>query len=138
MAETHKIPLQQVLDVACGVGNWLLACKQLGASTSGVDLSERAIAACKSVMPEGDFYAGPAESLPFEDERFDVVTCLGSLEHFVDPGNALKEMLRVAKDNATFLLLVPNADFLTRRLGFFTGTDQVDAKEEVRTLDEWN
>lgn len=129
---------QQVLDVACGLGNWLLACRELDASTSGVDLSEKAISICKSVLPDGEFYATPAESLPFEDNRFDVVTCLGSLEHFVDPGKALNEMIRVAKDDAIFVLLVPNADFLTRRTGLFSGTYQVDAKEDVRTLSEWN
>ena len=129
---------QQVLDVACGAGNWLLACKELDASTSVVDLSEKAIAVCNSILSEGEFYSTPAESLPFDDNRFDVVTCLGSLEHFVDPGKALNEMVRVAKNNATFVLLVPNADFLTRRIGLFSGTSQVDAKEHVRTLGEWN
>lgn len=129
---------QQVLDVACGVGNWLLACSEAGASTSGVDLSEKAISICKSILPEGEFYATPAESLPFDDNTFDVVTCLGSLEHFVAPEIALNEMLRVAKNDARFILLVPNADFLTRRVGLFSGTYQVDAKEHVRTLDEWN
>lgn len=136
----HKIGVQanhQVLDVACGVGEWLLACKELGAATNGVDLSEKAITVCKKVFPQGEFYSTPAESLSFEDNRFDVVTCLGSLEHFIDPCKALKEMVRVAKDDAIFLLLVLNADFLTRRLGLFSGTNQVDAKEDVRTLCEW-
>ena len=125
---------QQVLDVACGTGEWLLACKELGAFTNGVDLSERAISACKTSLGEGEYFSMPAEVLPFEDARFDVVTCLGSLEHFIDPVKALKEMVRVAKTDAIFLLLVPNADFLTRRLGLFGGTYQTDAKEEVRPL----
>lgn len=84
---------------------------------NGVDLSEKAITVCKTALLQGDFYSTPAEDLPFEENRFDVVTCLGSLEHFVDPGKALKEMVRVAKNDAIFLLLVPNADFLMRRLG---------------------
>jgi 2-polyprenyl-3-methyl-5-hydroxy-6-metoxy-1,4-benzoquinol methylase len=127
----------QVLDVACGTGSWLLACQERGAATSGVDLSEKAIAACKAIMPAGEFHSTSAEKLPFGDKRFDVVTCLGALEHFVDPHSALMEMARVAKNDAYLLLLVPNADFLTRRLGLFSGTHQTDAKEEVRTLDEW-
>ena len=47
-------------------------------------------------------------------------------------------MVRVAKPNAQFLILVPNLDFLTRKLGLYGGTQQVDAKEEVRTLEAWN
>ena len=88
-------------------------------------------------MPEGEFFAQPAESLPFDTGRFDLVTCLGSLEHFVDPVKSLEEMSRVAKPDAAIVILVPNKDFLTRRLGLFGGTYQTDAKEVVRTLDEW-
>jgi ubiquinone/menaquinone biosynthesis C-methylase UbiE len=127
-----------VLDVACGTGGFLAACQQRGASIAGVDLSEVAIASCRSNLPQGDFYACSAEKLPFENGQFDLVTCLGSLEHFLEPVEALREMVRVAKPRATFVLLVPNKDFLTRRLGLYGGTYQVDAREEVRTLQEWS
>jgi SAM-dependent methyltransferase len=128
---------QKILDVACGVGNWLLACSKRGASVAGVDISEKAIAICRNALPDGDFSVQSAETLPFADCQFDIVTCLGSLEHFVDPLAALKEMLRVARKDARFVILVPNADFLTRKLGLFTGTQQVDAREDVRTLESW-
>ncbi len=127
----------RVLDVACGTGEWLRACVDRGAEVAGVDLSPKAIEVCKERLPKGTFHATPAEELPFEDERFDLVSCLGSLEHFVDPQAALKEMQRVAKPGAKFLILVPNAGFLTRRLGLFGGTDQVQAKETVLELDAW-
>ena len=129
-------PGQEVLDAACGAGGWLAACHNAGAIVSGVDISTPAINACKATMP-GDFFATVAEHLPFEDNKFDVITCLGSLEHFVDPDAALKEMHRVAKDSAKFIILVPNSDFLTRKLGLFIGTYQIDAKEDVKSLLEW-
>ena len=126
-----------VLDIACGLGEWLHVCLSNGAKVAGVDLSERAIEYCDRHMPEGDFHAVPAEHLPFDDAQFDLLSCLGSLEHFVDPVVALKEMARVAKPHARFLILVPNADFLTRKLRLFGGTNQKEAKEVVRTLPEW-
>ena len=46
-------------------------------------------------------------------------------------------MVRVAKREAIFLLLVPNADFLTRRLGLYGGTQQAEVREDVRTLAGW-
>lgn len=128
---------ERVLDVGCGSGEWLFACREQGAIVSGVDLSEKAVSVCKSVMPDGSFYAGVAEVLTFENDRFDLVSCLGSLEHFSDQPRALREMVRVAKPNARLLLCVPNSRFLTRRLGLYQGTFQVAVREEVHSLEEW-
>lgn len=127
----------KVLDVACGTGSWLSAVSERGAGIAGIDLSDRAISICKEHFPDAEFYSGPAEQLPFEDNKFNYVTCLGSLEHFIDPVGSIKEMVRVSKPDAQFILLVPNKDFLTRRLGLYGGTHQNAAKEEVRTLEEW-
>lgn len=127
----------RILDVACGTGEWLLAAQERGATVVGIDLSARAIDVCERHIPEGDFRVGNAESLPFESEQFDLVTCFGSLEHFLSPELALAEMKRVAREDAIFLLLVPNSGFLTRRLGLFDGTDQISVKEEVRSLKQW-
>jgi SAM-dependent methyltransferase len=128
---------KQVLDVACGLGQWLDLLHRRGARVSGIDISERAIAQCRQRFPDGDFQVGPAETLPFADGRFDRVTCMGSLEHFLDKPGALREMLRVAKADARFLILVPNAGFLTRRLGLYGGTNQTKIREDVYSLDEW-
>jgi len=115
----------------------LVACYELGAQTFGIDISQKAISICQNKMPHGKFYQHSAESLPFENESFDIISCLGALEHFVNPEKALKEIFRVAKKDAKILILVPNANFLTRRLKLFTGTSQIDAKEEVLSLEEW-
>lgn len=125
---------KQLLDLGCGTGKWLRAAADCGAIPVGIDISRVAIDACEHLVPEAELHCGPAEVLPFEDKRFDVVSCLGSLEHFLDPKAALREMLRVAKPKAIFLLLVPNAGFLPRRLGLYRGTHQANLWEEVRTL----
>jgi SAM-dependent methyltransferase len=130
---------KDILDVACGLGDWLGDFRDRGAaSVSGIDLSVRAIEACRVRYPQGDFHVGAAEVLPFPDASFDIVTCMGSLEHFVDKPAALREMLRVGRPDAKFLLLVPNAGFLTRRLGLYSGTQQARIKEDVQSLDAWN
>jgi SAM-dependent methyltransferase len=131
------VPRQKLLDVACGTGDWLLAAATQGATVSGIDISERAIGVCRKRLPEGAFHVGPAESLPFPDRQFDLVTCLGSLEHFLDQPQALKEMVRVAKPEARVLILVPNAGFPTYRLGLYRGTHQQAVRETIRSLDEW-
>ncbi len=130
-------PGEKVLDVACGTGEWLLAAQHRGAIVKGIDLSEKAIGACREAMPEAEFMVGKAEVLPFPDQTFDLITCLGALEHFIDMDAAIAEMIRVGKPNARYVILVPNADFLTRRLGFFQGTNQAMIKEEVLSLEAW-
>lgn len=130
-------PGTQLLDIACGTGEWLRCAKDFGAQISGIDISEKAISVCRQGLPDGDFHIGVAETLPFADNQFDLVTCLGSLEHFVDQPAALKEMHRVVKPNGKLLILVPNAGFLTYRLNLFRGTHQQSVRETIRSLDEW-
>ncbi|RBP72692.1 class I SAM-dependent methyltransferase [Marinobacter nauticus] len=128
---------QKVLDIACGKGTWLEVCHQQGAQVSGIDISSKAIAACQQLIPDGDFRCQPAEILPYEDRSFDLITCLGSLEHFLDQEQAISEMARVAKADAKIVILVPNSGFLTYRLGLYTGTQQQAVRETIRSLDEW-
>jgi SAM-dependent methyltransferase len=129
---------RRLLDVACGSGHWLVAAAGLGAIPAGVDISQKALDICRQNLPQAELHCGPAECLPFVDGQFDVVSCLGALEHFLDPLAALREMVRVAKPNAFFLLLVPNAGFLPARLGLYSGTHQADVREEIRSLVEWH
>lgn len=128
---------RRVLDVGCGRGDWLALLERRGASVSGIDISQVAVEACRLRLPGADIRHGPAEELPFPDGTFDVITCMGSLEHFVNKVRALREMVRAAKPSARYLLLVPNAGFLTRRFGLYRGTQQSKVREDVLTLDEW-
>jgi ubiquinone/menaquinone biosynthesis C-methylase UbiE len=98
----HFQPWQgkRLLDVGCGSGTWLRAVADLGAVPAGVDISQVALAACKQALPSADLYCGPAESLPFTEGEFDFISCLGALEHFLEPQAALREMIRVAKPGA--------------------------------------
>jgi len=138
LAETLCITAEDnVLDIACGTGEWLSVCGNMGADVSGVDISSRAITICQQRLPRGEFVCQAAETLPYPDESFDVVTCLGSLEHFLDQNQAIAEIHRVAKADARVLILVPNAGFLTHRLGLYSGTQQQAAKETIRSLDTW-
>ena len=88
-------PGDKVLDVACGDGMWLSVCKRRGALPYGIDLSDTAIEICRTRMPGHEFAAHPAEALPFADEQFDVVSCLGALEHMVNSHQALAEIVGV-------------------------------------------
>ena len=129
-------PGLRVLDIACGTGEWLAVLASMGAVVSGIDISTRAVEVCRQRLPEGIFETGPAETLPFPTQGFDIVTCMGSLEHFLDQPCALREMIRVARPGGRVLILVPNAGFLPYRLGLYHGTQQQAIRETIRSLPE--
>jgi len=126
-----------ILDIACGTGNWLRAVSAYSGNSVGMDISDRAIKACADTLEHKRLCVGVGEKLPFRNASFDLVTCLGSLEHFLDQALALSEIRRVAKETARVFILVPNAGFLTYRLGLFKGTNQAGIRETIRSIDEW-
>ena len=100
----------KVLDVACGSGTFFECNKNFLMSAWGIDCSKIAIAEAKKRFPDGNFQVGWADQLPYKDNFFDRVYCLGSLEHFLDMEKALKEMIRVLKWGGRILLQVPRGD----------------------------
>jgi len=98
----------RLLDIACGGGYFLSAASQKGLDCYGVDISERAIGIAGRQSGQKKLAVADAENLPWKDNSFDAVSCLGSLEHFLHPERALSEMLRVARRQAQFYILVPN------------------------------
>ncbi|HEX8185260.1 MAG TPA: class I SAM-dependent methyltransferase [Blastocatellia bacterium] len=93
-----------VLEIGVGAGadfeNW---CKHASHAT-GVDLTESAISLTRerlelnSIPPERySLRTADAESLPFEDESFDLVYSWGVLHHTPDTARAFREVFRVLR-----------------------------------------
>lgn len=131
-------PASHVLDVACGPGHLLCAALERGHRAAGVDLSQAAVTIAHELLPAADVRQGNAEHLPFADGTFDGVTCLGSIERFLDRERALGEMLRVAKPDARFCFLVRNASTLVWRVwrqGL--GRREVQGHQDALTIEQW-
>ena len=97
------------LDVACGMGYSLDIGKDLGAISIGLELSSVAIKKGLEENPHRVIIQGDGEHLPWSDNTFDYVTCMGSLEHFLDPDLGASEITRVLKPNGTAAILLPNS-----------------------------
>jgi SAM-dependent methyltransferase len=130
-------PGAALLDVSCGSGFLLRAAHERGLTAYGVDLSDSAVRLARSVSPDLRLAVCAGEDLCFRDASFDYVTCLGSLEHFLDPSRGLREMLRVARPGAQFCIMVPNRNFAGWRLLGRQGTAQQDINERLLSLAEW-
>jgi SAM-dependent methyltransferase len=127
----------RLLDVSCGAGSLLAAAHARGVQSVGVDLSDQAVRLAKRVAPTAEVAVGAGEALAFRTGAFDYVTCLGSLEHFLDMGQGLDEMKRVAKPDARFAVMVPNRDFIGWKVLGHQGTAQQDINEHLLPLAAW-
>lgn len=101
---TSLVPEGRVLDVGCGTGRFIGALPQRYDAV-GVDASEGMLelARRKGIQVA---QAG-ADSLPFDDRTFDLVTTFAVLHHLIDPEvvrGALGEMARVVKPGGAVLV----------------------------------
>ena len=59
-----------------------------------------------------NYVQAPGESLPFDDESFDLVACINVVDHAQAPEEILKEIHRVLKPNALFAFSVSTLSVL--------------------------
>ena len=96
-------PGMHVLDLASGTGDPAITlARHVGPNgrVTGTDLSESMLAVARENargIANLSFRVADAQSLPFDDESFDVVTCRLGIMYFVDLPKALREIRRVLK-----------------------------------------
>jgi SAM-dependent methyltransferase len=91
---------QRVLEVGCGSGIFLEWFKSQGHMVAGIEPSSPSLElARRRLGPKVRLNQGFAENLPYEDNEFDTVALITSLEFVDDPYLSLKEAFRVARGN---------------------------------------
>lgn len=91
--------VESVLDVGCAAGNFFSIFRELnpGISYQGIDTSSRMIEEARARHPGAVFHLGDGGDLPFADGAFDLVSCVGVLNHNPDYLEMIEEMFRVAR-----------------------------------------
>lgn len=96
---------QEVLDVAAGDGNFAIACAREGASVVASDLSpgmvERGRTRSEAEGYDIEWVEADAESLPFEDGRFDCVGSVFGAMIAPRPRVVAEELFRVVRPGGT-------------------------------------
>jgi len=109
--------VRSVLDVGAGVGHWgtvLLPLLATEATIVGVERDPRWVQRAREratelgVADRCRYVQGVAESLEFDDETFDLVTCQTLLIHVADVPAVLSEMCRVLRPGGLLLVAEPN------------------------------
>ena len=101
-----NIDYNKLLDIGAGTGYLInmLKDKEM-AEFYGLDLSEEMIKIAKSKNIENaQFILGSANKLPFDDDAFDIVTCIQSFHHYPYPNEAMREAYRVLKKGGLYIL----------------------------------
>lgn len=83
----------KLLDVGCGSG----ISSDFDCDVTGIDPSEELLKIAEKKFPNVQFIQAYAETLPFEDNEFDIIISLTAIQNFNDIEKGLKEIKRVGK-----------------------------------------
>lgn len=101
------------LDVGCGAGhNMILAKNEKSCKVQGIDPNPGAHGVGRFTSTENsleNILKGEAESLPFDNDTFDVVFCSHVIEHVNNERKALFEINRVLKPGGVAIIGMPTA-----------------------------
>lgn len=96
----------KLLDIGCGVGDFLHTAEQNGWQCSGVELSDDAKAIARKRIKAPLLLSEDLEQIP--DEYFDVITMWHVLEHVDDLKWEIAQLQRLLKSGGRLVLALPN------------------------------
>ncbi|MEN9884634.1 MAG: hypothetical protein RLZZ420_1851 [Bacteroidota bacterium] len=102
----------EVLDIGCGNGIISRSLGALGFNVLGVDVSEKAIGKARSLnnLSNVRFEVRSAEQLVADGQQYEAIICSEVLEHLHQPGDVLKVLRLILKDNGVLIVTVPNGN----------------------------
>lgn len=119
-----------LLDLGCGIGGlskWIAG--RLGIDDiHGVDMDEERLEISRSRGLETYKLDLNTDRLPFDDQRFGLVTSFGAFEHLLWYDNTVSETSRVLEDRGFFLLSMPNLGAYTNRIAILFGRQPRDVE----------
>ncbi len=94
-----------ILDLGCGTGNLLEILKKYKSKLYGADISSEMIKYARERLGNyAELKVADSESLPWEDNSFDIIVCTLSFHHYPNPGKSLNEMKRVLRKNGHIII----------------------------------
>lgn len=109
MLEAGAPPASKVLDVGCATGATAAEIMRRGYDVWGLDIAEPMIGYARDRLGSPHFQVGDIEDMPFRNDSFDAVVCLGVIEYLDTDERALHEVWRVLKPGGTAVLSTPSA-----------------------------
>ncbi len=139
-------PKINFLDIGCGTG-WALyhAAQRINnhGVFYGIDLSSKMLEKAKENFRGNDnfhFIKANSETIPIDDNLFDVIMSTNSFHHYLHPDKALSEIHRILKPGGKFYLEDPPADYLLAKIAdkvsklFEPGHVKMYSTKEIQSL----
>lgn len=96
----------RLLDVGCGLGDYLRAFHRLGCDVAGVDVSPRASEyAAPHEVCVADF---ENQALPYPHESFDFIFSKSVIEHLKNPMNVMTNSYRMLRQGGVAIFMTPS------------------------------
>ena len=119
----------RLLDIGCAYGLLVKAASKHFESY-GIDISQFAVKKSKEYY-KGTISRASAVKLPFNNESFDVVTVIDTLEHVPNLTLCIKDIIRTLKRDGILFLQLPNPLIWTHICG------RLGLVDETHTNDLW-
>jgi SAM-dependent methyltransferase len=103
----ENYPRGLILEAGCGPGHIVKYLNDLGKHCIGLDNSETALRTAITHDNMASFVSGDLLALPFKENTFDTIICLGVIEHLKTPDKALRELCGILKRGGLLYLTVP-------------------------------
>lgn len=102
-------PDERVLDIGCGTGFLLGEIAGHATQVVGIDVTPAMLLEARRRLEASGLHnvclrEASAETLPYGDDRFDLVLCRLVLHHCGDPGRVLREAYRVCRSGGRMVL----------------------------------
>ncbi len=94
----------KILDIGAGTGRLSLQFAKGGAQVMALDVSSKMLELIRRKNKKIQTIVADAESLPFENESFYIVTAAFLIVHLKDPTKFFDEVYRVLKDGGRFVV----------------------------------
>jgi len=112
---------KKILDIGSNGGGLTAKIADLfpKAKTTGIDVYEKSVIYASSLYPNITFLVADGQNLPFKTNNFDLILCLETLEHVVDPNKTLSEIKRCLAKNGRAVISMDSGNLLFRIIWFF-------------------
>lgn len=116
------VPLEgrRVLDLGCGVGEYVRAFARQGARAYGCDIERPRLVQARERGAK-DVMLAAGEGLPFRDEALDVVVLNEVIEHVQDDQETMREVSRVLAPGGVAVIYAPNRLYPFETHGVYLG-----------------